>query len=133
MMGRFSVTMSPLNLDRLQSWIDQGKIDATKPITMKELVDSRCLHGVKDGVKLLGDGAENFTAKIDITVSRASKVAIEAIEKAGGKVTTRYFNKLGMNTPGDAECPDADHCRCFGDRLSPALPRGNEDSRCKQP
>jgi len=45
--------MSPLNIDRLQSWIDQGRIDPSKPITMKELNASRCLHGVKDGVKLL--------------------------------------------------------------------------------
>lgn len=49
----FSVDMSPLNIDRLQSWIDQGRLDPSKPITMKELNDSRCLHGVKDGVKLL--------------------------------------------------------------------------------
>jgi len=47
--------MSPINLDRIQSWIDQGRLDPSKPITMKELNDSRCLHGVKrDGVKLLG-------------------------------------------------------------------------------
>lgn len=49
----FSVNMSPLNVDRLQEWIDQGRLDPSKPITMKELNDSRCLHGVKDGVKLL--------------------------------------------------------------------------------
>lgn len=45
--------MSPLNLDRLQSWIDAKRIDPTKPITFKELCESRCLHGIKDGVKLL--------------------------------------------------------------------------------
>ena len=49
----FSVNMSPLNVDRLQDWIDQGRLDPSKLITMKELNDSRCLHGVKDGVKLL--------------------------------------------------------------------------------
>ena len=53
-MDSFSVEMSPLNVDRLQSWVDQGRLDPSKPITMKELVDSRCLHRVKDGVKLLG-------------------------------------------------------------------------------
>jgi len=46
--------MSPINLDRIQSWIDQGRLDPSKPITMKELKSSRCLHGVKrHGVKLL--------------------------------------------------------------------------------
>ena len=51
---RFSVEMSPLNLDRLQQWIQAKRIDPTKPITFKELCESRCLHGIKDGVKLLG-------------------------------------------------------------------------------
>lgn len=45
---------SVLNLDRLQSWIDQGRIDASKEITFKEMLDSRIVHGIKDGVKLLG-------------------------------------------------------------------------------
>lgn len=47
--------MTPLNLDRLQHWIDRGLIDPTKPITMRELYETRCVHGVKEGVKLLGD------------------------------------------------------------------------------
>ena len=42
-----------LNVNRLQEWIDQGRLDTSKPITIKELHESRCLHGVKDGVKLL--------------------------------------------------------------------------------
>lgn len=50
----FKVEMSPINLDRIQSWIDQGRLDAARPITIKELHKSRCLHGVKrHGVKLL--------------------------------------------------------------------------------
>ena len=38
-----------------------------------------------DGVRLLGTG--ELKAKLDITVTGASKGAIEAVEKAGGKVT----------------------------------------------
>lgn len=49
----FSLDMSKVNLDKIQSWIDQGRLDPSKPITIKELTSSRCLHGVKDGVKLL--------------------------------------------------------------------------------
>jgi hypothetical protein len=50
----FKVEMSSVNLDRIQSWIDQGRLDPTNPITIKELHKSRCLHGVKrHGVKLL--------------------------------------------------------------------------------
>jgi large subunit ribosomal protein L15 len=42
-----------LNLDRLQHWITSGRIDGTQPITMKHLLDSRCIHKIEDGVKLL--------------------------------------------------------------------------------
>lgn len=89
----FSVDMTPVNLDRIQSWIDQGRLDPTKPITLKELVDSRCLHGIKDGVKLLARGKDVLKTPINILVSRASATAIEAIEAAGGKVTTRFYTK----------------------------------------
>jgi large subunit ribosomal protein L15 len=90
--------MSPLNVGKLQQWIDAGRIDPTKPITFKELLDSRAIHGIKDGVKLLGNGADYFKTPVDITVSRASATAIEAIEKAGGKITTRFFNKAGIKS-----------------------------------
>lgn len=83
--------MSPINLDRIQQWIDAGRLDPSKPITVKELAKSRCLHGVKDGVKLLARGAETFKTPIDILVSRASTTAIDAVEAAGGKVTTRFY------------------------------------------
>jgi len=85
--------MSPINLNRIQSWIDQGRLDPTRPITLKELADSRCLHGVKDGVKLLARGKEELKTPINILVSRASAAAIEAIEALGGKVTTRFYTK----------------------------------------
>ncbi|KAF9921310.1 YmL10, partial [Modicella reniformis] len=45
----------PLNLDRLQFWIESGRIDPSQTITMKHLLDTRCIHKVQDGVKLLGD------------------------------------------------------------------------------
>lgn len=85
--------MSPVNLDRIQSWIDQGRLDPKKPITLKELVESRCLHGIKDGVKLLAKGKEELKTPINILVSRASTQAIEAIEAVGGTVTTRFYTK----------------------------------------
>jgi large subunit ribosomal protein L15 len=51
--NQFSLEMSVLNVDKIQQWIDQGRLDPSQPITVKELCRSRCLHGVKDGVKLL--------------------------------------------------------------------------------
>ncbi|KAG4026399.1 hypothetical protein MFRU_041g00430 [Monilinia fructicola] len=91
--NQFSVDMSPINLNRIQEWIDQGRLDPTRLITLKELADSRCLHGVKDGVKLLARGKEELKTPINILVSRASATAIEAVEAIGGTVITRFYTK----------------------------------------
>ena len=92
----FSVEMSPINLNRIQEWINAGRLDPTKPITRVELNASRCLHGVKDGVKLLARGKDELTTPINIIVSRASAEAIEAVEKLGGTVTTRFYSPFAI-------------------------------------
>ncbi|KAI9749595.1 MAG: hypothetical protein M4579_006817 [Chaenotheca gracillima] len=100
----FSVEMTPLNLDKLQTWIDEGRIDPTKPITVKELVESRCIHGVADGVKVLGTGADQMKTPINLLVSRASASAIRAIEAAGGTITTRYYTAAAIGRVLRGEC-----------------------------
>lgn len=55
---RNSMPMAPLNLGRLQEWIDAGRIDTSRVITMKDLLDSRAVHQIKFGVKLLADVGE---------------------------------------------------------------------------
>lgn len=88
--------MIPLNLDRLQSWIDQGRIDPSRPVTIKELGQSRCVSNIKDGVKLLSRGSEQLRSPLNIIVSRASAAAIAAVEKAGGSVTTRFYTPFAI-------------------------------------
>ncbi|KAL7625983.1 YmL10 [Parahypoxylon ruwenzoriense] len=88
--------MSEVNLDKLQEWIDAGRIDATKQITPKELILSNLIGSIKDGIKLLGRGADSLKQPIDIVVSRASASAIDAVEKAGGKIMTRYYTKQAI-------------------------------------
>jgi len=92
----FKKPLDSLNLDRLQYWISTGRIDPEKPITMKVLRDSACVTGFKHGVKLLARGSELFTSKINIEVTRASQEAIKAIETVGGKITTRYYDRIGL-------------------------------------
>ncbi|KAF2723645.1 ribosomal protein L15 [Polychaeton citri CBS 116435] len=93
----FSVEMSPINLNKIQYWISTGRLDATKPITLRELSKSRCLHGVaRDGVKLLARGKEELTTPINIVVSRASAEAIKAVESVGGTVTTRFYTPFAI-------------------------------------
>ncbi|KAJ7771850.1 ribosomal protein L18e/L15P [Mycena metata] len=89
---------APINLDRLQHWIDEGRISSSpeKPITARELLLSGCVHNVHDGIKILGDGSQFFRTPIYITPSRASKSAIKAIESKGGKVVCKYYNTLAL-------------------------------------
>ncbi|KAK9236126.1 ribosomal protein L18e/L15P [Lipomyces kononenkoae] len=96
--NNFAQDMVKLNLGRLQEWIDRGRINPSRPITMKHLLDTRACRGIKDGVKLLADGKENFKTPINITVSRASKEAIKCIEELGGTVTTKYYNRLALRS-----------------------------------
>ena len=75
-----------INLGALQKAIDGGKLGASETITVKGLVAAGILRRERDGLRLLGDGKEGFKAKVTIEVAGASKSAVEAIEKAGGKV-----------------------------------------------
>ena len=74
-----------INLGILQKFIDAKKVDAKKPITEASLLESGLVSNVRDGVRLLGKG--ELSAKLDLTLTGASKSAIAAVEKAGGKVT----------------------------------------------
>ena len=78
-------THAVVNLGLVQKFIDAKKIDAKKPITEEVLVESGLVRRVKDGVRILAKG--ELSAKIDLTVTGASKSAIAAVEKAGGKLT----------------------------------------------
>lgn len=86
----------PVNLDKIQHWIDRGLLDPSQPITTKELFQSRCIHGLRDGVKILGDGSSFLSTPINLIVSRASQSAIAAVEQVGGTVECRYYTRLTL-------------------------------------
>ncbi len=81
----FAKEYAEVNLDRLQKAIDEGRIDAKQPITAEMLVKTAVVAKARDGIRLLGKG--EIKAKVELTVAGASKSAIAAVEKAGGKVT----------------------------------------------
>jgi large subunit ribosomal protein L15 len=80
----FRADYALVNLDRLQAALDAGKLDAAAPIDGQALLASGVVRRLKDGVRLLGRG-EIGTA-LTLEVAGASKGAIAAIEKAGGRV-----------------------------------------------
>jgi large subunit ribosomal protein L15 len=74
-----------VNLGLIQKFVDAGKIDPAQPVTEEALVACGLVRRRLDGVRLLAKGA--LTAKLDLTVTGASKAAVEAVEKAGGALT----------------------------------------------
>ena len=81
----FAKDYSQISLGRLQTAIDSGRLDAKSPITSESLIALGLAARARDGVRLLGNGV--LTAKVDLTLAGASKSAVAAVEKAGGKIT----------------------------------------------
>jgi large subunit ribosomal protein L15 len=73
-----------LRLDRIQAYIDSGKLDAKGVIDAAVLVKAGVIRRPLDGVRLIGTGLTS--KKLSFKVAHASKGAIAAIEAAGGKV-----------------------------------------------
>jgi large subunit ribosomal protein L15 len=75
-----------VNLGLIQKFVDAGKIDAKSEITEDALVASGLVRRKLDGVRVLAKG--EVSAKLQISVTGASKAAVEAVEKAGGSLAT---------------------------------------------
>ena len=74
-----------INLGRLQSAIDAQKLDATKPIDVAALLNAGVISKPRDGVRILAKG-DLTSKKVEIHANGASKAAVAAVEKAGGKI-----------------------------------------------
>ncbi len=80
----FRKEYAEVNLGRLQKAIDAGKLDAKAPVDEKALRTAGLVNKARDGVRLLAKG--EIKARLTIEVTGASKTAVAAVEKAGGKV-----------------------------------------------
>ena len=80
----FAKDFAEVNLGAIQKLIDAGTLDASGTLDHAALKAAGLARGGRDGVRLLGKGT--LTSKVSFTVAGASKGAIEAVEKAGGKV-----------------------------------------------
>ena len=94
----FGTDFAELNLGRLQKAVDDKKLDVSQKITGEALRKAGIVHKSKDGVRLLGTG--ELTAKLDLEVAGASASAKEAVEKAGGTLTTTFVKANYMNKKG---------------------------------
>jgi large subunit ribosomal protein L15 len=73
-----------VNLGLIQKFIDAGKLQPGD-IDEAALIACGLVRRKWDGVRVLAKG--EITAKVNLTVTGASKGAVEAVEKAGGSIT----------------------------------------------
>ena len=80
----FGKDFAEVNLGMIQKFIDEKKLANKGTLDHAALNAAGLARGGKDGVRLLAKG--ELKAKITIAVAGASKAAVAAVEKAGGKV-----------------------------------------------
>lgn len=83
-----------VTLASIQDAFDSKKLSSAKPVDAAALVAAGVIARVADGVRLLNKG--EFKTKATIIVTHATKGALAAVEKAGGKVEVlpAKINKL---------------------------------------
>jgi len=105
--------LETLGLNKVENYIAMGRLNqvGTGPngtITMKDLLDADVLNSIKHGVKLVasdkigskwkleGGRGYKFAYPVNLEVSRVSKQAAHALEKAGGSVVAAHYNRLNL-------------------------------------
>lgn len=83
--NRNSKSYSVVNLGLIEKFIDAGKLDSKAEITEDTLVASGLVRRKRDGIRILAKG--ELKSKLNLSVTGASKAAIEAVSKAGGSLT----------------------------------------------
>lgn len=72
------------NVRRLQRLVDEGRLDASEPVTPEVLAEHGAVRSA-DRVKILGDG--QLETALEVTAHAFSESAREQIEAAGGSAT----------------------------------------------
>ena len=91
--------LNEVNLGRIQSAIDAGRLDAGQRITLETLIAAGVVTRARDGVKILGKG--EIKAKATFEVFGASKSAVEAM--FAGKSAEGWRELYAVSDPWGAE------------------------------
>ena len=89
-----------VNLGRLQTALDNGKLKPEGTLDEASLVACGVLRRLGDGIRLLAKG--ELRTAITIEVTGASKAAVAAVESAGGKVILRAGRTKKRKTEASA-------------------------------
>ncbi|KAI1724754.1 phosphoinositide 3-kinase family, accessory domain (PIK domain) domain-containing protein [Ditylenchus destructor] len=97
----------PLSLLELQRMIDLGYLDSGKLIDICALCSTNLIKVKPElrqfGIHLTDEGSEIFAAKINLEVQWASVTSIAAVEKAGGRIRTAYYDLASLKAAVNAE------------------------------
>lgn len=89
-----------MSMSTLQLLVDTDRLDTTKPIDLVSLLNTGVYSLKPDqhqfGINLTDEGADIFKAKINIEVQWASELVIAAVERAGGVITTAYYDQHSL-------------------------------------
>ena len=78
------INVARINLDKIQSFIDQKKIDPNNKINSELLKKLKIINKNSQKLKILGNG--EIKAKINIEADLISKSAKKKLEKVGGLI-----------------------------------------------
>jgi len=86
----------PISLSSLQTLIDTGRLDQSKPIDLAAICNTKLFTLIPDqnhyGFQLTDEGLDSFSAKVNIEVQWASEQVIAAVERNGGVITTGFYD-----------------------------------------
>ncbi|WPK25265.1 hypothetical protein PUMCH_002575 [Australozyma saopauloensis] len=88
-----------LSMKRIQDFWDNKRIplEAGQTLTIRVMRECGLISGtMKDGVKLMGYGGEEYTVPLNIEASKATEFAIESVQNTGHAYTSVYHTKLGL-------------------------------------
>ena len=97
----FAKDFNEVNVGRVQSAIDAGKLDAKSPITVEALLAAGVIRRVRDGVRLLGNG--EIKTKLAFELTGASSGAVKAVEAAGGTFTVTPMPRRSAKPEGEGK------------------------------
>ena len=81
---RYQVAIAIINLEKIQSFIDEKTINSSDVINIALLKKLKLINKNSDKLKILGTG--EIKDKINIEADLISKSAVEKLEKAGGSI-----------------------------------------------
>uniref|UniRef100_A0A914EN10 Large ribosomal subunit protein uL15m n=1 Tax=Acrobeloides nanus TaxID=290746 RepID=A0A914EN10_9BILA len=97
----------PISLLELQRMIDLRRLDTSRLIDIAGLCGTKLFAFRPEqrqfGIHLTGEGAEIFAAKINLEVQWADQTTIAAVERAGGRIRTAYYDLESLRAAVDPE------------------------------